>query len=694
MYIDKIDLNNFRIYYGENIITIAPSSKRNVCVISGDNGYGKTTLLTALVWCLYGNQMQEIDNVYKKRIIAAGGYRKYLLSTLNRRAASNGEKTFSVSIELKNLELPGIQCETLRITRQCDISRVGDRLSIIINNQVSELVDDLGQQVFINDFILPKEIAKFFFFDAEKIVEIAEMQSIQDRRVLSQAYSEVLGLKKYEELKNGLNDLRVRFRKDSVTGAEKKQFEELRKEIIKITNTIDSSEQEKESLVNERNELKIESNMLQEKLLREGNTLTIPELQQLRSEKQGLQEENNRLDNEFKDLLEYAPFAMNASLLLSIKGQLDIEDGMNKSTNANGIMQDKIKLVVNKLASDNSNVAKRIDDHIKQYYIKTVNELLKEHMINSNDKGDLESNRFIHDFSLDEKNRFEAMLLNLRKSYQERLKSLLGRLKINRRQFSDVSKRLANSESLELDELINNIRSEKDDIDKQINVIEGKTLELSEDVGALRNNLVNRRRLFEQISNKIEVNEKYQDKDRLATRLMHKLDAFITQMKAEKKSSLETKILSNLNVLMHKKDFVDKVLVEVDSEILDICLVNKRGEEIRKDDLSKGEQQLYATAILKSLVEESGVDFPVFIDSPLQKFDDRHAKNIIMSFYPYISSQVVILPLLNRELSKREYELLSKYVASVYSIENYNEDSSRFIELAPRDLFNEEMVIK
>ncbi len=92
MYIDKIALNNFRIYYGENIITIAPSSKRNVCIISGDNGYGKTTLLTALVWCLYGNQMQEIDNVYKKRIIAAGGYRKYLLATLNRRAASNEKK--------------------------------------------------------------------------------------------------------------------------------------------------------------------------------------------------------------------------------------------------------------------------------------------------------------------------------------------------------------------------------------------------------------------------------------------------------------------------------------------------------------------------------------------------------------------------------------------------------------------------
>jgi hypothetical protein len=36
-------------------------------------------------------------------------------------------------------------------------------------------------------------------------------------------------------------------------------------------------------------------------------------------------------------------------------------------------------------------------------------------------------------------------------------------------------------------------------------------------------------------------------------------------------------------------------------------------EIIDKDSLSKGEQQLYATALLKALVDESGIKFPVFI---------------------------------------------------------------------------------
>ena len=36
-------------------------------------------------------------------------------------------------------------------------------------------VDEIGQQLFIQDFILPKEIAKFSFFDAERMVTIAEM---------------------------------------------------------------------------------------------------------------------------------------------------------------------------------------------------------------------------------------------------------------------------------------------------------------------------------------------------------------------------------------------------------------------------------------------------------------------------------------------------------------------------------------
>ena len=66
MYIEKIKLNNYKIYFGENTIVFPAVSARNVSIICGDNGFGKTTLLTALVWCLYGNQLQDVDEFFKE----------------------------------------------------------------------------------------------------------------------------------------------------------------------------------------------------------------------------------------------------------------------------------------------------------------------------------------------------------------------------------------------------------------------------------------------------------------------------------------------------------------------------------------------------------------------------------------------------------------------------------------------------
>ena len=110
--------------------------------------------------------------------------------------------------------------------------------------------------------------------------------------------------------------------------------------------------------------------------------------------------------------------------------------------------------------------------------------------------------------------------------------------------------------------------------------------------------------------------------------------------------------------------------------------------------MSKGEQQLYATAILKALVEESNIEFPVFIDSPLQKFDALHAKNIISDFYPEISKQVVLFPLLEKEMTKEEYGYLEEKVKAAYIINNEHEDMSTFIPVTPRNLFTVAKKIK
>lgn len=139
---------------------------------------------------------------------------------------------------------------------------------------------------------------------------------------------------------------------------------------------------------------------------------------------------------------------------------------------------------------------------------------------------------------------------------------------------------------------------------------------------------------------------------------------------------------------MHKEDFIGKVEVKVEGDDMDISLYSVDGIEIQKDSLSKGEQQLYATSILKALVDESGIQFPVFIDSPLQKFDKSHATKIITEFYPQISKQVVLFPLLYKELTEDEYEVMKPLVNSTYLIKN--DITHSYLEEVNVDSFIEE----
>ena len=689
MYIEKVEIKNFRIYYGTNHIMFPTVPGKNVSIISGDNGHGKTTFLTSLVWCLYGKQMQEVDKFYKDKMLASRGYKGYLASCMNKQALSRGEAEFSVSIHLKDIALPGVQCKSMQITRRCNINKENDILEIKIDGTDNELVDEVGQQLFIQDFILPKEIAKFFFFDAERIVTIAEMQSIEDKKLLSQAYSEVLGIKKYEDLRRNLNDLRIRFRKDSANDVEKVQFKDLGKEIVRLKKSIKHKESCRDKLLSEKAALKAKSDELQEKLLREGNHITLSEIRQLQDEKTRLSEEGKSLMSEFKDLLELAPFATAGAILTDIQKQLDAEKKQRQSSIDRSLLEDKIETVIRSLKNDLSDRSLDIDIEVEDYYLAKLRSLLRKHLIEEEQDSAEITAKVLHDFTNEQRNNFDTMLSNLRTTYGDRLRSVSRLIKINRQDYSTVSRKLGNIDVMETDALIKKYRTEKAKLDVRIQNTDEEIQALSQSLGSLENDSASKEKLYEELARKIRVNEEFQDKDQLANRLLNELDTFIKMIKMEKKDSLEREVLSGINTLMHKKGFIHKVVVEINSNIMDIHLIDGRGQEIARDDLSKGEQQLYATAILKALVEESGIDFPVLVDSPLQKFDDKHSRSVITGFYPQISKQVILLPLLNKELVKEEYELLARHVNSTFVIDNLSEEASQFREVDPARLFTE-----
>ena len=196
-----------------------------------------------------------------------------------------------------------------------------------------------------------------------------------------------------------------------------------------------------------------------------------------------------------------------------------------------------------------------------------------------------------------------------------------------------------------------------------------------------------------EVEKKVNVAEKDQKKLQVTENLLDKVNKIIYQVKEDKKFALQKSLLLGLNKIMHKDDFISDVEIVIDDEIMDIKLLDAKSNYIDKNSLSKGEQQLYATALLKALVDESGIKFPVFIDSPLQKFDKEHSNNIINEFYPYISEQVVLLPLIEKELSVSEYNSLKSNINKVFIISNHN-NNSEIIPIEIEKLFSYKNQIK
>lgn len=682
MFINTITLSDFRIYQGVQELRFSKNSKKNVFIISGNNGFGKTTLLNSLIWCLYGKLMGDVDDKFRRDIYEAGGYKKFATNNLNKAAKANGAKKYSVSLTLSDIHITSLPCKNVEITRTFDLRKGEDELVILIDGMENELTREVGQEIFISDFILPKEVAKFFFFDAEKIVSLAEMKSIEDKRNLSKAYSEVLGIKKYEDLKTNLEDMRIRFRRNSASEKDKEKFKELQKEITRFRELIQENENQIKDLQEEKNLKRNASEQYQEKLIREGNAMTVQQLNELKKLKVKISSDADALKAKLKELLDLAPFAIAGNKLMETRNQMLIEAENSQQALNPELMKKKISDIQKDFFEASKKL--KLSPGTSKKLATSIKETILKHFDNREGS---KNYKVLLGFSEAEQNEFEAIHSNLKYSFSNTFKKLVEEYKNNRIAFNKVVRKLSNAESKENDLLVQKIREQKNLLDKRIEEIDSKVIELSQEIGGLQREITIKSKVASELGKKIELELSDQAKDEAALRLIKELDGFIKKLKVDKRASLEGKIKKELNALMHKQNFISKVDVEITGDIIDIHLYDGKDNYVDKDTLSKGEQQLYATALLKSLVDESNIDFPVFIDSPLQKFDKKHSKNIICEFYPKISDQVVLFPLLEKELTEPEFTTLLPKVNKAYLINSVEEYASEFWEIEPEKLF-------
>lgn len=693
MRIKTIELNNYRLYKGINTVLFPNENGKNLFLISGENGFGKTTFLHSLLWCLYGRLMVEIDDAFRKEISNSGGYNSFVIDNLNKvskqelyteiseatlsRIKKSGysidlesikkSSCYSVSLEFADVFIPSISCQSLKVTRSYDIIREVESVDILIDGIPNELSKEIGDDIFINDFILNKDIARFFFFDSEKIVTLAETNTVEEKRRLSSAYNEVLGVKKYEDLKKNLENLRLRFRRKSDDVERRNKLNSLLVKQKTLSETLVEQEKQTEMFNAELLSLRKEDEVLQMQLLREGNGTTLEELNRQEAILQTTKNKNDDYKQRLKLFLEFAPFAISGKLLQQTKAQLEkdfeILQSQSDVRNQNALLLNisiEMQETFNQIsisAKDKTNIVSSFHKIISKYQNHSTDEIP---LIN---------------VSKEEFDEFLAVYSNIVTTYRVEFEHLADDYRKNKQVLERTARNITNMHSKESDNLIKNIRKQKTESERKIGVLEQKLRISHEEIGAINKELAVVNRHISELSKKVSLDDNDSKKDRVAEQLISELNTFLVSLKNEKKISLEKRIKGTMNNLMHKTDFISWVEVCISDDLIDINLYASDGNQIKKETLSKGEQQLYATSLLKSLVEESGIQFPVFIDSPLQKFDKSHARKIITEFYPTVSKQVILFPLLHKELTETELDMMRPLVKSVYKLKNDNSHS-------------------
>ena len=415
--------------------------------------------------------------------------------------------------------------------------------------------------------------------------------------------------------------------------------------------------------------------MLEDKLIRKGNTITDEEYNELRNKKDELSKKVELLQGELKEYFEIIPFAITGELLTEVLEQVSNERNfINKKYD-----NDRTEDISSKIVDDLANIEKpndiQIPYKVQQFYIENVKELIKKYF-GGEGKSAIEEVVILHHYSEAEKAKLEQFIDNIKLSFKEKLNHIHTDFIRTKNELNEINKRVRIAEEKSEDALAKADREKKKEYQDECDTIQ-RTIGAHNQKIDENNNLITQDvKKANAISEKLKLSKENLSIGEEVVRTIQVLKSFIETFKKEKSDSLARRIKEGLDILLHKKELIKDVKVNIIGEIIDISLLDFREKEINKDTFSKGEQQMYATVLLKGLVDESNISFPVFIDSPMQKFDIDHSNSIVKYFYPKISDQVIIFPLLKKEMTENEYNLLLPNVSKAYLIKNEKNESS------------------
>ena len=683
MKFSNIEINNFRQYYNSVNVDLETNDERNIVIIGGRNGYGKTNFLLAIVWCLFGDKVSQIDENFKKEIQKEKNYSSFMQQSINWTAKKENKTKFSVSIKISDIELPELRTlnsntDSILIKRTFDVASMNETLSIADFASNLEIFDDESDKInFINDYIIPIDAAKFVFFDAEKIAEIANLSIKDEGSFINDALGKILGLDTYETL---IEDIEFYINSLKKEGASKN----LQEQIINNEKGIEISEDQINNLEEENAEKLKEIDDLKKKI-REYDNLISQHSKQGNStfdrnaviiEIDKLKSKEVELNERFNELSEIIPFAILTGKLEEVKEHLEIQEKNELSQNSSKENSDKIEnfieLLFNKPPEpDNSTMS--LKD--KMFYYEKAQTLGSQLFKENDGYSELE---FEHDLNNSEKKLIADAINLVNTQSKDLFETTIEEFNEIKVKLSDLNKTLSKVDADLEDELILEYSSKKETADYNITEKNRQIGENNQQIIKLRSDIVRLNQQLVTLVKKVDINEQNKLKIQKSNQYIDVLNQFLDEQKNKHKDSLEKTILSELKILMHKLNsepnqtkFIEdvKVTILASGQGMKITLFDQDDNEIRKETLSSGEKQIYISCLIKAILKESVKNLPIFIDTPLGRLDEEHRDSITKKYYPALSEQVVLFST-NSEITPKRFKEISGNISKSYLLFN------------------------
>jgi|LUMD01.1.fsa_nt_gb DNA sulfur modification protein DndD len=641
MIFKKLIMQNFRVFNGKHSLDLQPKKdgllSKPIILFGGLNGAGKTSILAAIRLLLLGRRaLSSIPNNKE--------YADYLSQQLNNKAKKE-DNSAKASISLEFTHTHQGKHGVFTITRTWGIDGK-EKISFEHADEDSNLTSEQIQSIISE--MIPPGIGDLFFFDGEKIAELAE----DDTGVyLKEAVQKLLGLDIIERLNIDLDIYLNKESEGKASATIQKEITDLQKQKESFKAEADAYKEQANELYPKITSLRFEMSQIEKSIQERGGAFAIT-----RDEEKGKQKSLEReIDTIKGKVLHELDGAFPLSLAPNAINSLFQQLAQEKELKAKQSFNEQFLAQTEKLATTLS-AALEADE-------AQVNELLKTYVEND---GRISAEGTI---SLDISDREFHQLESLRDDASEskaRLSNTLSELTAAESDLDSLTLRIQRApdekelvglyERLrELDKAVANEKDVYKDVLQKAKTSMAKALELAKRLEKLFNQQKNEKSLQKAVARVGSTQGALQE-----------FSQKLTQLRV---SQLEELFALAYRKLARKEDL--KLTAKINPETFDVALVDLDGMEINRKSLSAGEKQIFAFAILEALGKLSGKVLPVVVDTPLGRLDSKHRDKLIKHYFPEAGEQVILLST-DTEVDADFYSILQPEVSHAFEI-NFDE---------------------